>query len=83
MLIALIVKQMDMRFAAPEKVILVEGEQNEVLFMIIEGSCGVKVGNYNTTLTRSEYFGEISLLFNTRCTGKVTSQKYCTFACLH
>ena len=82
-----IILEIKLNLKRPDDLIINLGDKPEFFYFIAEGSCQVSILNLagketvvpNYELVKGDYFGEISILYQTRRTASVKCLNYCTF----
>lgn len=79
-----LIQQLHMRFIYPETNLIVQGDQGDKLYYLVNGKCEVEVFDEHKQphiikhLMQGKYFGELALLYNTTRTATVRSVGYST-----
>jgi CRP-like cAMP-binding protein len=78
-----ITMQLGTMFTSPEEYIVTQGDKSNAMFFMVFGDCLIKARDtnfkekeYQNILTKSDYFGEISLLYNTTRTCSIMGLGY-------
>jgi len=86
MQIGALVTRLSTSLASPDDVLVDQNDDTHDMFLIAKGECQVKITSLTAklenwrTLRPGDYFGEISMIYESRRTAQVMSVKYSTLA---